>query len=425
VWVGRAWGWQSEEEAKNHRDIVSVRDRPSGSTPPPAGLDWELWLGPAPSRPFHEVYWPGPKWYRWWDFGNGTMSDLGSHWIDLPWWALKLDHPLTVAADGPPPHAEIAPASMHAEYTYGAAGSATGHGALVSRHNETQTARGRKIPQWGSGTLLSARAACCWRITTSTSCCRRNNSATSNARRPPCRVQRPPPGVDSRLQNRRANHLPLPLLRSADDRQSSRNVAYRTGTKLDWDPLELRAKNCRAADPYIQRSIAQAGNWRSGFHRALEVRRTRDAFHGKRGRKACLRPSQRFGIKRHRTVALHDAGAPARVPRSFTILIRVTEQVEASHEPSFRWWAALTPALSPGEGGPCGAIEAGGHAELMPAWCCDDPDGDDCFGRAPIFPHCADGAPSPGCRAGVRADQAQLRFMVPCACGAGGSSHEP
>ena len=51
---------------------------------------------------------------------------------------------------------------------------------------------------------------------------------------------------------------------------------------------------------------------------------------------------------------------------------------------------------APGEGGPCGAIEAGGHAELMPAWCCDDPDGDDCFGRARIFPHCADGAPSPG-----------------------------
>ena len=41
-------------------------------------------------RPFNEVYFPGPKWYRWWDFGNGTMSDLGSHWNDLPFWALKL-----------------------------------------------------------------------------------------------------------------------------------------------------------------------------------------------------------------------------------------------------------------------------------------------------------------------------------------------
>ena len=69
------------------------RERPTESSPIPEGLDWDLWLGPAPARPFHEVYFPGPKWYRWWDFGNGTMSDLGSHWIDLPFWALKLQRP--------------------------------------------------------------------------------------------------------------------------------------------------------------------------------------------------------------------------------------------------------------------------------------------------------------------------------------------
>ena len=86
VWVGRVWGRQSDEDAKKNGDIVSVRERPQGSSPVPKGLDWDLWLGPAPARPFHEVYWPGPKWYRWWDFGNGTMSDLGSHWIDLPFW---------------------------------------------------------------------------------------------------------------------------------------------------------------------------------------------------------------------------------------------------------------------------------------------------------------------------------------------------
>ena len=79
VWVSRAWGWQSEADAKRHGDIASARERPTESEPVPAGLDWDLWLGPAPARPFHSVYFPGPKWYRWWDFGNGTMSDLGSH----------------------------------------------------------------------------------------------------------------------------------------------------------------------------------------------------------------------------------------------------------------------------------------------------------------------------------------------------------
>jgi predicted dehydrogenase len=88
----------------------------------PKGLDWDFWLGPAPFRPFNEVYYPGPKWYRWWDFGNGTMSDLGSHWNDMPFWALKLDHPQTVEGHGPPPHPEITPANMRATWTYGQRG---------------------------------------------------------------------------------------------------------------------------------------------------------------------------------------------------------------------------------------------------------------------------------------------------------------
>src|SRR3954454_2677882 len=122
VWVGRSWGLQSEEAAKRYKDIVWVTERPTEAQPIPAGLDWDLWLGPAPERPFNNVYFPGPKWYRWWDFGNGTMSDLGSHWNDLPFWALRLRAPKTIEAFGPPPHPEIAPASMRATYEYGARG---------------------------------------------------------------------------------------------------------------------------------------------------------------------------------------------------------------------------------------------------------------------------------------------------------------
>src|SRR5207249_9031443 len=122
VWVSRAWGLQTEEESKRNKDIVYVTDRPRDTAPLPANLDWELWLGPAPARPFHPVYVPGPEWYRWWDFGNGTMSDLGSHRNDLPFWALNLESPLTVEASGPPAHPEIAPASMSATYEYGVRG---------------------------------------------------------------------------------------------------------------------------------------------------------------------------------------------------------------------------------------------------------------------------------------------------------------
>ena len=152
VWVSRAWGWQSEEAAKRNGDIVFVQDRPKEAMPVPAGLHWDLWLGPARERPFHDVYFPGPKWYRWWDFGNGTMSDLGSHFNDLPFWALKLQYPLTIEGSGPPPHPEIAPASMQATYEFGARGDLPPvRMTWYQGENKPEIWTQKGIPQWGDG----------------------------------------------------------------------------------------------------------------------------------------------------------------------------------------------------------------------------------------------------------------------------------
>src|SRR5208282_1496986 len=155
VWVSRAWGWQSQEAAKRNKDLLWVVERPTQSQPVPAGLDWDLWLGPAPSRPFNSVYFPGPKWYRWWDSGNGTMSDLGSHWNDLPFWALKLQAPITVEGSGPPPHPEIAPASMSARYEYAASDA---HSSLKLTWHQGESKpeiwKNGGIPQWDSGCLF-------------------------------------------------------------------------------------------------------------------------------------------------------------------------------------------------------------------------------------------------------------------------------
>ena len=155
VWVSRAWGWQSEADAKKHGDLVSTQDRPKGSSPIPKGLDWDLWLGPAPERPFHDIYFPGPRWYRWWEWGSGTMSDLGSHWNDLPFWALKLKAPLTVEASGSPPHPDLAPASMQATYEYGARGDMppvklTWYQGV----NKPKIWTEKGIPQWDSAALF-------------------------------------------------------------------------------------------------------------------------------------------------------------------------------------------------------------------------------------------------------------------------------
>lgn len=70
---------------------------PTESVAVPAALDWELWLGPAPYRPYHPCYHPA-KWRAWWDFGCGMLGDRGCHTLDPVFWALELGHPISVEA---------------------------------------------------------------------------------------------------------------------------------------------------------------------------------------------------------------------------------------------------------------------------------------------------------------------------------------
>jgi len=63
----------------------------------PDSLDWDLWLGPAPERPYHPAYHPA-VWRCWWDFGCGMMGDRGAHTIDGAVWSLKLGAPTSIEA---------------------------------------------------------------------------------------------------------------------------------------------------------------------------------------------------------------------------------------------------------------------------------------------------------------------------------------
>ncbi|MCA9099006.1 MAG: Gfo/Idh/MocA family oxidoreductase, partial [Planctomycetaceae bacterium] len=58
----------------------------------PAGINYDLWIGPAPYRPFHLSHFHF-NWRWWWDFGGGSLADLGCHYIDLPMWALGFGAP--------------------------------------------------------------------------------------------------------------------------------------------------------------------------------------------------------------------------------------------------------------------------------------------------------------------------------------------
>ena len=103
VWVGKAWGGG---------------ELPSTADEPPKELHWDLWLGPAPERPFAKGRYHPAQWRRWWAFGNGTLGDMGCHFVDLPFWALKLRHPVSCKATGPKPHPETCPIGMTVEYLF-------------------------------------------------------------------------------------------------------------------------------------------------------------------------------------------------------------------------------------------------------------------------------------------------------------------
>jgi len=71
--------------------------RPTDTPPVPAGLDWDLWLGPAPIRPYHPVYLPF-AWRAWWAFGSCALGDMACHVLNTPWRALNLGLPTSVEA---------------------------------------------------------------------------------------------------------------------------------------------------------------------------------------------------------------------------------------------------------------------------------------------------------------------------------------
>jgi predicted dehydrogenase len=106
VWSpARFWTWPTWE------------GRPPETPPVPEGLDWDLWLGPAPARPYHPAYHPW-TWRNWWDFGTGLLGDLGCHKLSTVFKALKLGHPTSVEASSTKLNPETYPLGVMARFEF-------------------------------------------------------------------------------------------------------------------------------------------------------------------------------------------------------------------------------------------------------------------------------------------------------------------
>ncbi len=116
VWSGKGTG-SIVPEALGGVAAATNRTRPPVS-PVPAGLHWDLWLGPAPQRPYADKAYVPAAWRGWWDFGGGGHADMACHFMDLVHWALELGHPAAVEAEGPPVDADSAPEWLTVRYEY-------------------------------------------------------------------------------------------------------------------------------------------------------------------------------------------------------------------------------------------------------------------------------------------------------------------
>ena len=104
AWSPKNWGYDGPE--------------PKGEDSVPEHLDWDLWLGTSPKRPYKEiVYHPG-NWRKLIDYGCGTLGDMGVHIFDTPYNALALDVPLTVTNNCRKPNGFGFPENNNVTYTF-------------------------------------------------------------------------------------------------------------------------------------------------------------------------------------------------------------------------------------------------------------------------------------------------------------------
>ncbi|MBT3377413.1 MAG: Gfo/Idh/MocA family oxidoreductase [Lentisphaerae bacterium] len=240
--------------------------RPKGGSYLPAAggvpkhINWDLWLGPSQSHAFNPGYVHGClKWNRFWDFGSGQIGDMGSHMLDLPYWALDLRFPTSCKAEGTPVSTDTCPEWMNVTWDHPATperpalkihwydgGKKPGMPAKVFNRDEMfkgMLFKGTK------GWLLADYG---FRILQLRGDMTHYDSPTPE--------QLIPKSPGHHMEWITGCKTGKPTLCNFDysgaliEHNLLALVAYRTGQKLDWDAKSLRATNCAEADQFIKKT---------------------------------------------------------------------------------------------------------------------------------------------------------------------------
>ena len=238
--------------------------------PVPEHIAWDLWLGPAPERPYASAYLHF-KWRGWWDFGTGALGDMACHTANLPFMALKLGSPTSIEAESDPPNPETCPGWAKITYEFPARdgmppvkviwyeGKKKTENGVEKLLPPKDLFQGEKINDSASllvgskGTMYSPDdygGKTIWLPKDKFS------AEELKEFKPTVKIPRSPghhaewiravKGGEPAMSN--ANYAgPLTEFVLLG------NVAIRAQKKLEWDAENLKAKNCPEADQYIRR----------------------------------------------------------------------------------------------------------------------------------------------------------------------------
>jgi len=248
IWSGKNWGGG---------------ERPKETPPVPEWLDWDLWLGPAPYRPYHPTYLPG-NWRRWWDFGTGTLGDMGCHIIDPVCWALDLGYPESVEAhpgkfsDETYPEATIvrwqfpAPPLLSSDRKTRGPVTLTWYDGFNRPFLPKEFEQGRKLPDQGglyygeNGTILAPHMAGPRLIP---------ESKMKGFKRPEPFLPRDVDHYQEWIRACKGGPKPLANFDYAGPMTETillGNVAARAGEKLYWDGPNMKVANMPEADDLLR-----------------------------------------------------------------------------------------------------------------------------------------------------------------------------
>jgi predicted dehydrogenase len=235
--------------------------RPTETVAVPPGLEWDLFLGPAPQRPYHPAYHPF-KWRGFWDFGTGALGDMACHCMDLAFFALDLPAPSSISARSSAVNEETAPKWSIIEYQFPAEAQKppvkmtwydggrlppaelikgqkmVANGIVLVGDKDTLYVPG----YWGDGTFLSG-------------------AKTADFKDVPQSIPRAPGEFDKGHYNEWINACRGgPKAMSNFDYSGPMaetvllgNVALRAGQPIEWDAKQLKVTNLPEANRFVRK----------------------------------------------------------------------------------------------------------------------------------------------------------------------------